>query len=90
MAVILDLDRRVDAAHGLKDRRLPVERGFAPKKFTRPQTVGNALDTVNLLPRQLKGGRVLSLEELERQDPHPDQITAMDPFVAFRDHGLHP
>src|SRR5918999_3919898 len=43
-----------------------------------------------LLPRQPKGLQRLSFGELQRQDPHPDQVGPVDPLVRLGDHETHP
>ena len=42
------------------------------------------VDRVGLVTRQPKGGGVLSLQELQRNDTHTDKIWAMNPLERFR------
>src|SRR6266480_7710930 len=42
-----------------------------------------------LLPGQPEALGGVVGEELEREDPHPDEVGTVDPLVALRDHGPH-
>src|SRR5581483_771733 len=46
----------------------------------------DALDGERLAPGQPQRGRGLALAELEGQDPHPDQVRAVDPLVGLGQH----
>ena len=51
---------------------------------------GDAADRVRLAPGQAERVRVLAGEELQRQDPHPDEVRPVDALEALGDHGSDP
>src|SRR5215210_8440952 len=52
-----------------------------------PQAVRQPRNLERLAARQAQRGDALARAELERQDPHADEVGPMDPFVRLRDHG---
>src|SRR4051812_21891496 len=81
MAVVQPLVRGIDAHARLEFlvARLDLERLGA---------VLEGVEVERLLARQTQRLGVLAVRELQRQDPHADQVGAMDALVALGDHEL--
>src|SRR5207247_11144564 len=54
--------------------------------LTRLQRV-QAVDRVALLPGETKQVRIFAGRVLQRKNAHPDEVGAVDPLEALRDHG---
>ena len=56
---------------------------------TRLQCCAHSQNVEALPPGNLERRGVCSLAEFERQDPHVDEVAAVNPLEAFRDHDFH-
>src|SRR4051812_32157150 len=89
VADVLPLARRVEP-----DARLERDRGAAAirRRGDRHLTSLAILDTGDrerLAPAQPERLARLALRVLKREDPHHQQVRAVDPLVALRDHRAH-
>ena len=89
LAVVVDLDRAVEAGDRPSNRRSRRRRRSrahdrrAAARGARP--AGEPVDRVRLAAGQPERRRALAGQELERQDAHPDEVGAVDPLVALGD-----
>ena len=90
MAVVFELDGSINAANHFESFGFPGTGNFGREDLAKLQSLGNPFDRKYFFPGQFEESSVLTLEELERQDTHSDQIAAVDPFITFRDHGANP
>ena len=90
MTVVFKFDRCINAADCLKSFIFAGAGNLDRKDLAGFQPFGDAFYRIKLFASQLERSGILSLEKLERQNAHSDQVAAMDPFVTFRDHGPDP
>src|SRR5690606_26699666 len=89
VAVVVDLDRGIEAAGHLEGERGAVgPPGGDAEALPRSQRFGGE-DVVGLGAIEAEHHRVVPADELQRQYAHAHQVGTVDPFEALRDDGLH-
>src|SRR5438874_10751274 len=87
VAVVLDLDRRVDSTDDVEGEFAAVgPPPVNPERLAWPQARGDACDAERLAPGQLQCLARVALLELQREHAHADQIAAVDPLEALGNH----
>jgi DNA-binding NtrC family response regulator len=89
VAVVVDLDRGVEAAGHAHGRRLPGALHLHDHVLPRPDLAADAAHREDLLAVEAQGLRVLPGLELQGQHAHAHEVRAVDPLVALRDDGPH-
>src|SRR5450759_3575552 len=89
MAVVVDVDRSIEAGQNLKRAfvAVPIAPGDDRETAMRREAGGHALDRERLTAGQADRRGALAGQELERQDTHPDEVRTVDTFVALGDDG---
>ena len=87
VTVVLNLVRRVDARNRFDGSGLTViTRHLDGQLLSRFQTRRNSTNIEFLKPGQAQRFCSLSRKVLQRQNPHSNEVAAMNPFVTFRQH----
>src|SRR5436190_21452404 len=88
VAIVIELDRRIDPAERLKAPLGAVCRdGVDGKQLSRRKAVGDASDLVGFFAAQAERLTTVADSELQRQHAHADQIRPVDALVGFREYG---
>src|SRR5690625_1073278 len=88
VAIVISLGRRIDTHYCIKtDIACCDAHSLGDFALVKP---GNALDTKVLITLQPKAIGGFTLGELQRQDPHTDQVRAVNTLVRGRNHSAHP
>jgi hypothetical protein len=87
--VVLNLDRRVDAAQQRALVSLAVGRVDHQRELLHRHSPGRGRGCRSSRRRAGQRSRRVVADELQRQHAHADQVGAVDPFVAARDHRPH-
>src|SRR5215212_8387293 len=88
VAEVVDFDRAVDARDGLELDDIPIWTGCLDLDPLPRRDVLQTEDIEGLFAGQSKQRRVLTRQELQRQDPHTDQIRAVDALETLDEDGL--
>src|SRR5687768_7410843 len=89
LAVVVELDRAVDARDDLDQPLAAVVTDTQRDRLARRQTTCQAEDVVFLAPGQAERRRVLARLVLQRQHAHADQVRAMNALIALGEYGAH-